>query len=140
MSSRACSFCESTDMAIGHCWTVRGDPIHPWYCQRCGQVETRYASKKDAARWANEHGALNYVKTVTMKKIEAGEIDVSDLSHMKPCEVCGERGSSEEHHWAPWYLFGDETDKWPRSVLCRGCHQRWHQTVTPQMSTSKGGR
>jgi hypothetical protein len=133
IDERTCSFCESTNMAIGHCWTIRGDPIHPWHCRTCGKVETRYASKKAAEKWAQEHGALEYVKTATMEKIEAGKIDVSEFDHMKPCEVCGRRGTSENHHWAPWYLFDAEAEKWPQSLLCRDCHQRWHRIVTPNM-------
>jgi hypothetical protein len=45
-----------------------------------------------------------------------------------PCVVCGTRGT-EEHHWAPRALFGDEAYLWPTSWLCPGCHQRWHQTI-----------
>ena len=49
-----------------------------------------------------------------------------------PCERCGEI-ATEYHHWAPRYLF-DDCEEWPTSYLCRSCHRRWHDTVTPNMS------
>lgn len=45
-----------------------------------------------------------------------------------PCVVCGTHGT-EEHHWAPRALFGDEAHIWPTSWLCPACHTRWHQTI-----------
>ena len=136
-SKKDCSFCDSPDMAIGHSWNIRGGVIHPWYCQRCGKVESYYASKANAEAWAQANGALLFVETATLKKLRAGAIDVNDFDHMQPCEACGARGTSERHHWAPQYLFGDQSDKWPTSLLCRGCHQRWHQLVTPNMGNRK---
>lgn len=47
----------------------------------------------------------------------------------KECEVCGSVGA-EEHHWAPWYLFGSDSDKWPTGFLCPSCHARWHQVIS----------
>ena len=57
---------------------------------------------------------------------------VENYSEKFVCVVCGKIGA-ENHHWAPRYLFGDECDSWPQSDLCRGCHQRWHDLVTPGM-------
>ncbi len=48
------------------------------------------------------------------------------------CEHCG-ASPAEEHHWAPRGLFGREAFDWPTSFLCRGCHMRWHDIVTPQI-------
>ena len=54
---------------------------------------------------------------------------VDDYTHTRPpCVVCGARGT-EEHHWAPRAIFGDEAYMWPTSWLCPACHTRWHQTV-----------
>jgi hypothetical protein len=54
---------------------------------------------------------------------------VQDWSRSRPpCVRCGTFGT-EEHHWAPRALFGEESDLWPTSWLCPGCHQRWHQTL-----------
>lgn len=49
-------------------------------------------------------------------------------SSRPPCVRCGAWGT-EEHHWAPRSLFGDEADLWPTAWLCPNCHQRWHQTT-----------
>lgn len=132
-----CAFCESERMEIGQSWNIRGQVIHPWTCRDCGKVATRYASKAAAARWAEQHGILRIVKTSTLERIDAGMLDVNELEHMQPCEVCGDRGTTEIHHWAPWHLFPDDADQWPTSRLCRTCHQRWHQVVTPNMSRKR---
>lgn len=128
-----CPACESDDMAVGFARNARGDPIHPWYCRTCGKVTTWYVSKRDVVAWSEKNGSLQFVKTATQAKIESGEINLSNLYHMQPCEVCGDQGTTEEHHWAPRHLFGDESYKWPTSLLCRACHQHWHRIVTPQM-------
>ena len=49
------------------------------------------------------------------------------------CVVCGTLGA-EEHHWAPWFIFKEECESWPKSMLCPTCHKRWHDLVTPDMS------
>ena len=57
----------------------------------------------------------------------------SDAYRYTPCEVCGAEDYTELHHWAPWHLFPHEAHRWPTSWLCRPCHVRWHQIVTPLM-------
>lgn len=52
------------------------------------------------------------------------------------CERCGSYKQIEEHHWAPIHLFPDGWE-WPTSLLCRECHVRWHQVVTPNMNRRK---
>jgi hypothetical protein len=42
----------------------------------------------------------------------------------------------ENHHWAPQSLFPD-AHRWPQSWLCRKCHNRWHQLVTPWLIPEK---
>ncbi len=54
---------------------------------------------------------------------------VKDNRDGTECEACGSRAGVEWHHWAPFHLFGDEAEQWPKSSLCRACHQRWHQTT-----------
>ena len=44
-----------------------------------------------------------------------------------PCVRCGTFGT-EEHHWAPRSIFGEEAYMWPTAWLCPNCHHRWHQT------------
>jgi len=58
------------------------------------------------------------------------QIDVGPI-----CVVCGSSKNIEMHHWAPRYLFGDESNIWPTSYLCKECHDIWHKKVTPKMST-----
>lgn len=58
---------------------------------------------------------------------------VDDSRAAPPCERCGSQDGTERHHWAPHHLFSD-ADDWPTSYLCRQCHTRWHQVVTPNMA------
>lgn len=46
----------------------------------------------------------------------------------RPCQRCGARDGVEFHHWAPRAIFAD-ADDWPLGLLCRPCHQFWHQTM-----------
>ena len=74
----------------------------------------------------NKHGKLEIVKTRTAKYLEQRKQTIN-------CEVCN-KNEGELHHWAPYYLFKEESEKWPKSYLCRSCHQKWHNVVTPNMS------
>ena len=47
------------------------------------------------------------------------------------CAVCGRDVPLEDHHFAPWFLFGPEASAWPVKSLCRACHLRWHGKLTP---------
>jgi hypothetical protein len=49
------------------------------------------------------------------------------------CEVCGHLGT-ERHHWAPYYLFGNESEAWPKSFLCQACHAKWHRIIASQQA------
>lgn len=58
---------------------------------------------------------------------------VEDRTGTNICVVCvAEEG--ELHHWAPKALFGDASEDWPKSHLCRKCHAEWHSKVTPGIS------
>lgn len=135
---KKCAGCGSQSIAIGEARNAKGHPIYPYYCVDCGLVMTQYASKRAAADFeiGQKHG-LRRVYTVTEQRIEAG-LEVASYGADQPCVVCGSQGDSEEHHWAPRHLFGDECDKWPRAYLCRSCHVRWHQLVTPNMGARAG--
>jgi hypothetical protein len=118
MLDRGCAKCHAPREAlrIGRAQLASGATVYPWYCTRCLATTTIYAKKEVALR-------------------QSGVIDVLTATQRKgatrpPCEVCG-AGGTELHHWAPRALFGEECDAWPRSWLCRGCHLRWHQLVTP---------
>lgn len=69
--------------------------------------------------------------------IDIETIPINRDDRREVCAVCGQLGA-QEHHWAPWHLFGDEADKWPKSYLCQKHHTEWHRTVTPEMSKVKG--
>jgi len=45
------------------------------------------------------------------------------------CWVCQQKKATEEHHLAPKELFGEQADKWPRVMVCRGCHMEWHRKI-----------
>ncbi len=66
--------------------------------------------------------------------IDAGvePCEIKTTWKLPSCEVCGKEGA-ENHHWAPYALFGGESEKWPRSYLCQECHSKWHRIVTPNM-------
>jgi hypothetical protein len=89
--------------------------MYPYVCESCGLQTQQYAKK-----------AL-----IKELGIEPSEIKPRYPRHK--CEVCGASGA-ENHHWAPYYLFGDESERWPTSYLCAHCHKRWHDIVTPQMA------
>lgn len=55
-----------------------------------------------------------------------------------PCVRCGSHEHIEWHHWAPRHLF-DDAEMWPTALLCRKCHQHWHQVVTPNMHLRRAG-
>jgi DNA-directed RNA polymerase subunit M/transcription elongation factor TFIIS len=127
-----CSSCGHDEFTIGEGRNVRGDPTYPFVCDRCGYVEAQYAKRKDAMAYAQDHGPLRRVITTTERGVARGKIAPSHAM-TEPCAVCGATGDSQEHHWAPWHLFGDEAERWPTSWLCQKCHTRWHQIVTPNM-------
>ena len=53
------------------------------------------------------------------------------------CVVCGQP-ASELHHWAPRAVFGkDEAETWPRSWLCAGHHQQWHNAMRVALDNEK---
>jgi glutamate formiminotransferase len=85
--------------------------------------------KRIAQEYAQENGQLQYVKTKTAEYIEKKQIQIK-------CEVCN-ADEGELHHWAPQHLFGAEADRWPVSYLCRACHRKWHDLVTPEMGKVK---
>lgn len=135
--SRPCQNCGANDWSIGRAFNIRGDEIFPFVCNHCGDVSQQYASRAVALQHEGRHGPLPAVETKTGRKEREGRLRLGQRQADKPCEVCGSTGQTELHHWAPFHLFGDEADKWPTSLLCRPCHVRWHQTVTPNMGAGQ---
>lgn len=123
-----CLKCESEDLKIGITNTQSGSTIYPVYCNQCGDVSNKYIKKHVALEYAITNGPLEYVETNTAKWMKEKQQQIK-------CEVC-DINEGELHHWAPQYLFPD-ADSWPKSYLCRACHRKWHDLVTPNMSNKK---
>ena len=123
-----CLKCESEDLKIGITNTQSGSTIYPVYCNQCGDVLNKYIKKHVALEYAITNGPLEYVETNTAKWMKEKQQQIK-------CEVC-DINEGELHHWAPQYLFPD-ADSWPKSYLCRACHRKWHDLVTPNMSNKK---
>jgi len=113
-------------MKIGITNITSGATVFPYFCASCGEVFPKFVSKKVAHQYEMENGTLEYVKTRTAKYMEKKQIQIK-------CEVCKAQ-EGELHHWAPQYLFGPDADDWPKSYLCRACHRKWHDMVTPNMT------
>ena len=124
-----CKTCGSDQIKIGITNLRSGATVHPFYCKSCGDVFARYVSKKIAHEYALKNGPLEYVKTRTAQYMENEQIQIK-------CEVCN-ANEAEKHHWAPFHLFGMDCEKWPTSYLCRACHRKWHDLVTPEMGKAK---
>lgn len=117
---RPCKRCKSCG-----CWEIRryinlgGSQQFVVVCQKCGARTNQY---------------------IPVRTMRALKLDVPETLPDRPrhrCEVCGGDGA-ENHHWAPWALFGNEANSWPQSYLCPRCHKRWHDTVTPDISAKQG--
>lgn len=120
-----CRACGSDQVKIGVTNIASGATVFPYYCNSCGKVHTQYAKKKVAHQYAIEVAPLEYVYTSTAMHMQRKGEKIE-------CEVC-KKPEGELHHWAPTHIFRDESDRWPTSYLCRACHRRWHDLVTPNM-------
>lgn len=112
-----CRRCQAKQWGIGQ-WAMRsGAIVYPMFCKTCGWRTTRYLSKK----LVNKLGV---------------DVVFDNTEDWETCVVCGAMGT-EEHHFAPTHLFGIESNDWPVMPLCRPCHKRWHELVTPNMSSRR---
>ncbi len=129
---RPCS-CGCDRMTIGQAWSVAKKRIYPFVCCDCGVVHTQYAKKVVALAEAQALGReLPEVLTDTQRRVDIYQAEVS-VRDARRCQVCDSAAEVQRHHWAPFYLFGKESEQWPTSWLCQVCHTRWHQIVTPLM-------
>lgn len=138
MKPGKCPNCDNTDMHVGWAKTQNGREIYPHYCPDCMVVTTQQASKTEALAYEAEYGNIERVYTATERRVQQGLPITPREKHGKPCEVCKATENVEVHHWAPAHLFGPECHKWPVGFLCRSCHTKWHQLVTPDMGKRKG--
>ena len=128
--------CGCDRMTVGQAWSIQHRRIYPFVCVKCGVVQQQYEKKAAALDEARRIGRdLPEVKTATQanKKIWNDQIA---LNNSLRCEVCKSNKDVQRHHWAPWHLFGKESEVWPTSLLCQSCHRKWHRIVTPKMSDS----
>jgi hypothetical protein len=125
---KKCKHCDSENIRVGVAVISSGAIVYPWYCSDCNFVYPVYVKKEIANELERTTGELVRVKTRTQEHYEKQNIVIE-------CQVCGTNGA-ELHHWAPRYLFED-AENWPKSYLCVPCHKRWHNVVTPDMSTRK---
>ncbi len=94
-----------------HKWEVRkfknqgGSITYPYVCGNCG-LKTQLCENKKVA-----------------EKMLTSEVEIQPIYKRHNCEVCGNDGA-ENHHWAPYHLFGSECERWPTSYLCVECHRR----------------
>ena len=113
-----CKYCGATGWGIGHYVDAGGNPKYPFYCLNCGKRIPGFAKRR---------------------VVEKSNVQIKQLYPLLLpfiCEVCGAEGG-ENHHWAPFHLFGDEAEKWPQSFLCPACHKRWHDLVTPNSNGTR---
>jgi len=88
-------------------------------------------------------GATHPASYIKHELITNFGVNIDDLpvkenySGMELCAVCGSP-TTENHHWAPSYLFADDSNRWPQSPLCPRHHRLWHQMVTPNMTEGAG--
>lgn len=111
--NRCCPNCgNSPSWRIVKVVDSNGKERFPYVCQSCGKRTQCFAKKKDVP-------------------IEIRNGDPAKTYHQKKgkCQRCGITTYLEEHHWAPWKYFED-ADNWPKSMLCRACHEEWHQVMT----------
>lgn len=120
-------------------------PYPDYACPECGWYEGWKIVKcrNQGGSWQHlyvctcGHRTTHFIpkKLILKLGIDAEEIEPRRSRHR--CEVCGADGA-ENHHWAPFHIFSDEAEKWPKSYLCPTCHKKWHDMVTPGMS--QGGQ
>ena len=118
-----CRHCKkSTEWKLGRTISISGVNQVYWVCQICN---------KRAEKARNiPHDELRK-RNIDIDKIKT----VADYRGYEICARCGEI-EAEYHHWAPRHLFAD-ADAWPGDYLCRECHMKWHETVTPNMCEKK---
>lgn len=76
---------------------------------------------------------IHHAEKLWIPHTQAGDIEnlpiLNDYRPQNPpCVVCGGSGT-EEHHWAPRNIFGEDANMWPMSYLCRMHHTEWHDRM-----------
>ncbi len=105
--AKACE-CGESEHTVQRLIAVNGSTQLRGVCIRCHSIHRQSLSQDDC-----DHSEFPVIADRTANAV--------------PCERCGERGGTEQHHWAPQAVFGDEADDWPMAFLCRACHMEWHR-------------
>lgn len=108
-----CKDCHSKNWKIKRMIDSAERIRYVYICDACGQRTTAFCKKVLA-----EQSSLLIAGTINMP-VKKGH-----------CERCNVYTHLEEHHWAPYKIFGNDAESWPKSMLCRKCHEEWHQKVT----------
>ncbi len=121
-----CKRCNSSDnVKLRKQYAVNGAEQFTWYCTACNRIadnQTPFVKKEKVQAWV-QAGKLPSLECVPV---------ANDYRNNAVCEVCGQPGG-EYHHWLPQCFHDDVPDagRWPGAMLCKSCHDLWHETVTP---------
>jgi hypothetical protein len=105
---------------------------------RYGHIEIEKTIMSSGAFHVTVNHNGNYIKNISKRNIpqellESIPTGADYRSNNPPCARCGAIGT-EEHHWAPKAFFED-AEEWPKSYLCKKCHDLWHLTLTIPLRT-----
>ena len=121
-----CQNCKAdTESILYRQFNEGGHECFFWKCARCEKSKV-----------------IDGVRFIAKRKVE-GFLTAEQIFHLpyapnergpeNRCVKCGRR-EAEKHHWAPRAIFGDvECELWPKDYLCKTCHDRWHELVTPKL-------
>lgn len=122
---RHCSICaDVTQQQLGRVVGCNNVSHVGWYC--CKGLH--WSPRVDCGQWLS-------LQELELLGLQLEEVQILEEKPKSVCEVCQELGA-ELHHWAPRALFGELCSLWPKSWLCRRCHELWHNKVTPQIFSS----
>lgn len=115
--NESCPECGEQQWIVKKLINQGGSTTYPYVCGNCG-LKTQVCEKKSVVK------NLGYVPEEILPKYQRSV-----------CEVCGAEGA-QNHHWAPYFIFGEESEKWPKSYLCQSCHEKWHKLVAPNVNNA----
>ena len=118
-----CPRCGSEDVGLLEMINVSGEFYYKKYC----------FGGRHSPNFKNAIVDKNFARQFEW---EGGKIEKGTDKRLEKCERCGKLGV-ELHHWAPFHLFGEDSESWPKSKLCRSCHMLWHKVVTPNMNLTR---
>ena len=129
MTAPTCKRCKTTKhVKLRRQISGNGATTFIWHCGQCGHVadnQNPFISKKKVAEW---------IASKRLPVSSPDDIPLANDYRETKCEVCGATGA-EYHHWMP-QCFHDQIDSaqnWPGAMLCKTCHDTWHETVTPYL-------